>query len=256
MKYNNQMINLLPKVNNILSSLFRIVYPQYCVGCGKLLVGDKRLCHSCWIKFSSVRNIRSCPTCGSILGPYQKVDDGRCYVCRGVSIPIVGAVVLGRYDIPLDSMIREFKYKSALHIGEYLSDLLAEKLKEVDWIDEVDLIVPVPLHWLRLVSRRFNQAEFLAECVSEKLGIRWCELAKRIRYTRSQVGLSKSARIKNVKGAFRVKSKFLSDLKGMNVCIVDDIMTTGATAFELARTLKRAGVGKIYLAILGKGEWR
>ena len=109
-------------------------------------------------------------------------------------------------------------------------------------LEEADLIVPVPLHYFRLVRRGFNQSGWLAAALSKSSGVRLSvDALKRARATPIQGGLSADGRRRNVQGAFRVRNGRKKLVAGKRVLLVDDVMTTGATAEACALTLKRAG---------------
>lgn len=123
------------------------------------------------------------------------------------------------------------KYKGMLGVGKYFGSILGSKLKE-GWGKDVDLIIPVPLHWKRKWSRGYNQAEIIARAVAEELGIQIdLDILKRTKYTKSQAKLSGEEKVKNVQGAFSVnkKSKILSSDNILHILLVDDVFTSGST---------------------------
>ena len=113
--------------------------------------------------------------------------------------------------------------------------------------------MPVPLHWWRRWSRGFNQSELLAQAVARRLEIpcrpRWL---RRIRHTPYQVGQTAAGRRDNVKNAFAARSR--PELKGQAVLLIDDVLTTGSTASEAAKALKKAGAAKVWVAVLAHGK--
>jgi ComF family protein len=118
---------------------------------------------------------------------------------------------------------------------------------------DADLIVPVPLYPARLWWRRFNQSAMLAQAVGRLTGVAVdCFLLKRVKRTASQVGLSADQRRRSVRGAFRVDRARRSRIRGRNVVVVDDVITTGATAEACARALKRAGATKVDVLALAR----
>ena len=159
------------------------------------------------------------------------------------------------YSAPVSTLIHWMKFEAnlsaALTLGTLLAETVAESIAEFG-ASVPDAIVPVPLHRDRLRSRGFNQAQELARPVSRRLGrpllMRACV---RTRATRPQSGLaSQEDRRRNVTGAFRVRRP-LADHR--RVAIVDDVLTTGATTRELARTLRAAGIDQIVIwACAGK----
>jgi ComF family protein len=120
-----------------------------------------------------------------------------------------------------------------------------------DLLAEADLIVPVPLHRWRLLTRRFNQAAMLAAEVSRLSGVpARMQLLERTRRTPPQVGRTRDQRQRNVQGAFRVRAGAGAEVEGQRIVLVDDVMTTGATLGACARALKRAGAERIDVLVL------
>jgi ComF family protein len=111
---------------------------------------------------------------------------------------------------------------------------------------EFDIVVPVPLHPTRRRERGFNQADLLAELLSTRISIRCKRVLKRIRYTTTQTALDRAERIENLHNAFRLRKN--ADVRGLDVLLIDDVLTTGSTLSECARVLKRAGAISVYAA--------
>jgi ComF family protein len=118
---------------------------------------------------------------------------------------------------------------------------------------EVDAIVPVPLHWRRLWTRRFNQSAMLAAAVSAASGIPMVTAAlKRVKATVQQVGLSRSERAANVQGAFRVPEQGRAAVAGRRLIVLDDVLTSGATVEGCARALLRAGAKNVDVLVFAR----
>ncbi len=121
---------------------------------------------------------------------------------------------------------------------------MALVLKQDPILTQSELIVPVPLFWLKKMRRGYNQAQILAEAVSRETGIPVLDGLRRTRFTRTQTRLSDKRRTGNVQGAFDVR--WPDAVAGKKILLVDDVMTTGATIQECARTLKEAGADRVY----------
>jgi ComF family protein len=144
-----------------------------------------------------------------------------------------------RYAYPLDHMIRALKYGNAIAYGRVLGDLFA-RCEFAAPLPEV--ILPVPLGRARFVARGYNQALELASRVARQLDIELrADVLVRTRETLEQAGLDRRARRKNLRNAFSVAKP----LEAAHVAVFDDVVTTGSTANELARVLKRAGVARV-----------
>lgn len=159
--------------------------------------------------------------------------------------PVFGrARAVARYDETARSLVHRLKYADRLDLARALGRMMARSGAEL--AAECDVIVPVPLHRFRLWHRRFNQAMALARIVGASHG-RPCDptVLERVKRTRSQVGLSRTQRGENLQGAFKVPGSAKSHLKGRRVLLVDDVMTTGATANAASRALLRGGAASV-----------
>lgn len=145
-----------------------------------------------------------------------------------------------RYTFPIDALIHALKYQANLAIAPILADLLITKLEFVD--SKPDVIIPMPLHPLRLRERGYNQAIELSRYLARHMKIPLLpDSCNRIRHTPPQTELPWKDRHKNIRNAFRCEM----DLSGQRIAVVDDVMTTGATLNELAKILRRQGAVEI-----------
>jgi ComF family protein len=161
------------------------------------------------------------------------------------------AYSFGPYDGKLRSLIHLLKYSGvrtlAKPLGRHLSLALPRE-------ERFDLVIPMPLHWLRLWRRGFNQSGLLAREIARRNGIPLRNAVRRTRLTSPQAGLSNSKRRVNVAGAFAVRRK--SSVEGLRILLVDDVMTTGATASACASALKKAGARHVALLTLARTDRR
>ena len=188
-----------------------------------------------------------CPCCAATVGPYT-TDDGRCRLCRTEEYAFERVVRLGPYA----GLLRDAVLRMKHHSGEAMAELLGEFLGErVAAAEDVQLVMPVPLHFWRRLRRGYNQSASIARGVADGLGLPLLPRGlRRIRHTPSQTAQSPSARRQNVRGAFRVRGA--AGIKGRRVLLVDDVMTTGATAHEAARALRAAGAECVVVAVLAR----
>lgn len=217
--------------------------------CAELLAQDCLLCSA----FSGARPI--CPACEADL---PRLSVFRCPRC---ALPTPRGEVCGRclarspgydralaafaYDFPLDRLLQAFKYGHRLALAGYLG----EQLAALPGMAFADLIVPLPLHPQRLRERGFNQALELARPVGRAwqipIDVSGC---RRVRNTPGQAGLPWRERAGNVRGAFACEA----DYSGKRLLLIDDVMTTGASLDELARTVRRHGAAEVSLLILAR----
>jgi ComF family protein len=237
------------------SHLVDVILPQHCYHCGQPIASAGRgsFCDSCW---SLIRLITPpyCPCCGEpfrspIASAYS--PEHRCGACRVHPPPFDHARAVGRYEGPLRQAIHQLKYRGRLQLAQPLLRLALEHF-DAHFPEAVfDLIIPVPLHRERLMQREFNQATVLARGLAGYLHAPVLErLLVRVRSTRPQVELSGEERRENVKHAFAVTHA--AAFQDKRVLVVDDVLTTGATLGEIARTLKVAGATQVDVFALAR----
>jgi ComF family protein len=157
------------------------------------------------------------------------------------------------YEGRLREVILRMKHRAGEDLAEVIGAVWARSIAGRLQPIGIDAVVPVPLHWSRRWGRGFNQSEILAACIARELNVATVpRLLRRVRRTGEQKGLSPAARHLNVHDAFRAVS--LAALTGKTILLVDDVMTTGATAHEAARALRQGGAARVILAILAHGH--
>jgi ComF family protein len=207
------------------------------------------VCRTC---LASVEPLDAEFFCVSCRTPFQNAfpldENGLCGLCRSGVRGFDAAYSYSAYDGVLRKLIHLYKYGRIRTLARPLTDLLAHALP----LDErFDCITPVPLHWFRRWKRGFNQSELLARALSRRCGIPFAKVLRRSRSTRVQAGLSNHARRQNVMKAFRARP-----VKGKRILLIDDVMTTGATATACALALKRAGAARVALLTLARADRR
>ena len=215
-----------------------IVYPPTCVGCGGATGEPHSLCARCWSQIAFIER----PFCERLGTPFA-IDLGMPLLSpAAIAEPPVfeRARAVARYDDVARRLVHRLKYGDRLELARALATMMVRSGAEL--LAEAQVIVPVPLHRWRLWWRRFNQAMALASVVSKASGVP-CDpfLLARVKPTKPQVGLSKAQRGENLQGAFRVPAEARPRLEGKRVLLVDDVLTTGATANAASRALLRGG---------------
>lgn len=168
--------------------------------------------------------------------------DGICEMCAGKGYPLDKVFAWGWHTGPLRNALHKMKYKRDLGLGEVLSRHITGIIEQNDLV--IDLLVPVPLGKQRLKERGYNQAALLARPAAWRLSVPFKpNLIKRVKETRTQVGLTLPERKENVTNAFQADSTLAS---GKCILLVDDVMTTGATLIAAGKALKDAGADRVY----------
>jgi ComF family protein len=194
--------------------------------------GEHVVCAACEAGLGEMSH--PCPGCALPLPPGVA-----CGTCRRHPYAFDAAVARFEYRFPLDRLVQRFKYAGDLALGRWLALSLAERTRD---LPRPDLLVAPPLAPERLRERGFNQSVALAAALGRELGVRQdITSLRRRRSTAPQAGLGRRARQANLRGAFACRGTF----EGKHVAIVDDVMTTGATAHTLARVLKAAGAERV-----------
>jgi len=155
------------------------------------------------------------------------------------------------YDYPLDRLLQHYKYKESLHLADTFASLFTKRLLDVaaNKHTQTDLIIPMPMHNERLKQHGFNKVLEIARLISRnrqiKLDFTSCQ---RTKLTPPQASLPLKERIKNIRGVFHCDK----NLQDLNIALVDDVMTTGASLNELAKTLKQAGAAHVECWVIAR----
>jgi ComF family protein len=178
-------------------------------------------------------------------------SEGRCLLCRRGLNGFDAAYSFGEYDGVLRKLIHLFKYGRVYPLSRVLGGFLA---RAVPRDSRYDVVVPMPLHWKRRWQRGFNQSQLLARVVGRHLGAPVANAIRRRKPTLPQAGLTSAERRKNVAGAFVVSKRNL--VQGRHVLLIDDVLTTGATAGACASALKRAGARRVTILTVARADRR
>jgi ComF family protein len=224
------------------------LYPPTCLACRAATDRHGALCSRCW---SAMRFIER-PFCERLGTPFEHdLGQGLISPQAMADPPAFGrARAVARFeDGPARTLVHRLKYSDRAELSRPIASWMARA--GADILADADLLTPVPLHALRLWRRQFNQAAALATEISRRTG-KPCDLGtlRRIKATRSQVGLSRTQRAENVQGAFRIAEGAV--VRDLNVVLVDDVLTSGATANAASRTLLRAGARRVDVLVFAR----
>lgn len=225
----------------------QLLWPAVCTNCRQSICDTEHdLCQDCWDGLLECTGAEYCRRCGRQTSLYAVVE-GTCPDCQGREIYFDRIARAGMYSRSLQELILSFKNGGTEH-ARVLAFMADAALQASDFYPEIELFVPVPLHWTRRLIRGYNQSLILARKLRHPTAQINSDLV-RIRRTRSQPTMpSSAARARNVAGAFAVRSGH--PFTGLRICLVDDIKTSGATLNECASVLKRVGASKVFALVL------
>jgi ComF family protein len=230
-------------------TLLDAILPPLCLGCGEIVSSPGALCPECWPRFSFIA-APHCERCGS---PFARDmgKDALCTRCLARPPRFRRARAVLVYDENSRRVVLPLKHGDRTDLARACGGWMARAGAEL--LTGVDLVAPVPLHWRRLFTRRYNQAALLARMVARDAGaVLAPDLLRRARWTGSQAGLTGGARRRNVRHAFNVPPRWQAKLEGRTILLVDDVLTTGATVEACARALQKAGVAHVDVLTLAR----
>jgi ComF family protein len=223
------------------------VLPPRCLACGTIIDEPDALCSSCWAGMTFFAP-PWCAICG-LPFPHPMGEEAVCADCARQKPSWDRARAVMRYDKHSRHLVLALKHGDRTHVARALGRWMGRAGAEL--LQGADMIVPVPLHWTRLFTRRYNQAGLLAHAVRAAGGPPvMADWLVRRRRTPSQGRLGPVARVRNVRGAFAVRRG--CDVKGKRIVLIDDVLTTGATVEECARVLRRGGAASIGVLTLSR----
>ena len=233
---------LARRLRGLAGAALDLVYPPACAGCGVLLGSGAGLCPGCWSKLAFIER----PYC-EVLGTPFSHDLGPGILSADAIAnppPFERLRSVALYDDLARNLVHSLKYRDRTDLAPMMAGWM---LRAGDGaVEAADVIVPVPLHRLRLIWRKFNQAAELSRALAALSGTPvLIDAVRRTKRTRRQIGLSPRARAENVRSAFAVTPEGREALFGRRVVLVDDVYTTGATVAAVTRALKRAGAADV-----------
>jgi ComF family protein len=225
-----------------------IALPTLCVACREPVAGEG-VCADCWAKLSFIAP----PLCPRLGIPFVYDPGPGLLSMEAIADPpaYARARAAVRYDDVARTLVHALKYQDRTDLAPAMGRWMARAGEEL--LSQADVLVPVPLHWRRGWSRRYNQSGALARVLEKQTGVPVARNAlRRIRPTQQQIGLSRSQRAANVQGAFRVLPEQAHEIQGRHVVLVDDVLTSGATTDACARALLRARAAQVDVLVFAR----
>lgn len=240
-------VNLSQRIKAAVNAVNYLLWPPRCDLCGRYVSEDDgQICRVCWQNFAEAAADDYCPGCGQSVSQYS-VLNGKCPQCEDIDFAFEKIVRVGSYSGALRDMVLSIKHCQSPEFiklaGYFLYCAVQNKLP----LSQIDMFIPVPLHWRRRLSRGYNQAGGITRYFSSH----GCKVAlplRRVRYSYPQSVIDIRKRRANVANAFRCRH--IASLNGATVCLIDDIKTTGCTLDECAKALRLAGAAKVYAAVI------
>ena len=231
------------------------LYPALCELCQTSLQKGHSICSACLDRLPKIQD-PICQKCGE---PFDGNigQNFQCQNCLGLTHDFFFARASLKSLPNAFHLVHSLKYQRKFFLARDLSKLLQQTWEEESRLEKFSkdaLLVPVPLHWRRQQWRQGNQAHELARELSKRINLPCLNALRRIRSTQTQTKRNRRQRLSNLHGAFRIKNAYRESLRGANIILIDDVFTTGATAHQCARVLRREGqVDKVIILTLVRG---
>ncbi|MEO1562378.1 MAG: ComF family protein [Pseudomonadota bacterium] len=227
------------------STAFHAVYPPLCMGCGVETSAANGLCPSCWADTEFIYE----PACTSCGAPLIGDTPGLCEDCFADPPPWDDGSAVVVYGPVTARIIQALKHGDRLDFVPRLGKWMAQTGAPL--ISPKAVVVPVPVHWRRLLKRKFNQADLLARQIARHHRLKYRnDVLLRTKGTQQQRSMSREERVNNQENSFCVSDP--SQIVGAHILLVDDVMTTGATLRAAAKTLRSAGVKTISISVFAR----
>lgn len=219
-----------------------VLFPPACPGCRRKVAEPGTLCGVCWPKLRFLER-PWCPVMGT---PFAHDFGDNFLSAEAIANPppferARSAVI---YTGVARQMVQGLKYSDRTDLARWMAGWMARAGGEL--LADADVIVPVPLHWMRFLRRRFNQSAELARAIAKQSDKKFAPIAlKRVKATRQQVGLPLNERQDNVRAAFKVPPEHEIAVAGRRVLLIDDVYTTGSTVTAATKALKKGGAAAV-----------
>ncbi|APE45148.1 amidophosphoribosyltransferase [Sulfitobacter alexandrii] len=233
-----------------LQTALNAIYPARCLACGDVVDTDFGLCGPCWTETAFIGGT-VCDSCGIPLPGIAAGDTLACDACLQTPRPWERGRAAVLYTATGRKLVLALKHGDRQEIARPAGRWMAQATRSL--LDDDALIAPIPLHWRRMLRRRYNQSALLARVVARETGRRWCaDLLQRYRATPSLDGMGREERFRTLKDAIRLNPRHAVTVRDRPVLLVDDVMTSGATFAAAAEACRAAGSGPVCVVALAR----
>ena len=233
-----------------LQALLHLIYPPQCLTCGARVTSDFGLCGDCWRDTPFITGL-VCQHCGVPLPGEDRQADVLCDDCLTIARPWSAGRAALMYKDNARKLILALKHGDRLDLARPAAEWMFKAAQPM--LIQDMLVVPIPLHWMRLVKRRYNQAALLSSRIAGMAKLDHCpDLLQRSRNTGSQDGLGRDGRFANMSGALTLHGKRAAKVDGRHVLLVDDVMTSGATLAAGAEACIAAGAIGVSVLVMAR----
>ena len=233
-----------------MQALLHVVYPPQCLSCDARVTTDFGLCATCWRDTPFVTGL-TCTKCGTPLLGDDDAAEVLCDDCLTIARPWGQGRAALLYDGNARKLVLALKHGDRIDLARPVAEWMARAAQPILVPDM--MVAPVPLHWLRLIKRRYNQAALLSGAVARLAGLDHCpDLLQRRRSTGNQDGKTRDGRFANMAGAITPHPRRLHLIEGRHVLLVDDVMTSGATLASAAEACIAAGASGVSVLVMAR----
>ena len=222
-------------MKKFLNFIISLIFPRTCSLCGKTLPfsSEKSICNNCLEKIPKLEGL-ICHKCSLPL-PDGGATCSDCKSNKDIYFEILKSPYT--YSTQMKKLIKKLKYSRKTFLSKDLSSLLADFIIKENIDKNIDVVVPVPMHWLKKWKRGYNQAELLAKDVSQIINKPMYNALVRTKYTKPQFNLKKGQRKENLENMFAINKKYMDMIRGKKILLIDDIATTCSTSNQCAKVL-------------------
>jgi len=240
-------------MKNIILFLMSIIFPRTCASCGETLPfnGKNNICNSCFDGFEKNKGL-ICKRCSAPL----KDGGAHCYDCKdgkNIYFEVLKAPYV--YQDKIKKVIKKFKYSDRTFLAADFACSMSKLIIKEEWCKDIDIIIPVPLHFIKQFRRGYNQSFLLAKHIGRYLNKPVCkDILFRKKNTKAQFGLGRQEREKNLENNFVLSDKYADFIKGKKVLLVDDVATTCTTINQCSKILKKSKAKKVYAVTIARAK--